>query len=45
MAQRALTPGNAAYCSECAAETTPESLLRGADRGMYAIKRGSVASV
>jgi diguanylate cyclase (GGDEF)-like protein len=29
----------------CAADATPESLLRGADRGMYAIKRGSVASV
>jgi diguanylate cyclase (GGDEF)-like protein len=28
-----------------AAEATPESLLRGADRGMYAAKRGSVASV
>jgi DNA repair exonuclease SbcCD ATPase subunit/ribosomal protein L40E len=25
MAQRALTPGNAAYCSECGAETTPEA--------------------
>src|SRR6266567_2579670 len=25
MAQRALTPGNAAYCSECGAETLPDA--------------------
>src|SRR5436853_6268558 len=25
MAQRALTPGNAAYCSECGAETQPDA--------------------
>src|SRR5438445_9952339 len=25
MAQRALTPGNAAYCSECGAETPPDA--------------------
>jgi DNA repair exonuclease SbcCD ATPase subunit/ribosomal protein L40E len=25
MAQRALTPGNAAYCSECGAETSPDA--------------------
>jgi hypothetical protein len=28
-----------------AAEATPESLLRGADRGMYVAKRGSIAGV
>jgi diguanylate cyclase (GGDEF)-like protein len=28
----------------CAAEATPESLLRGADRGMYAAKRRSIAA-
>ena len=29
MAQRALTPGNAAYCSECGAETLPDAVTCG----------------